>query len=81
MKDLFKKLLQFLQEKDGELSSRRLVFLFGSCLAIPASYIFAFIHESKFEEIHELNLWFLGALVGLYSLTRFAPKDKEEVKK
>lgn len=65
MKKFLSSLLEFLQEHDGGNSSRRLIFIYGSIIAIPFSYYYSYTQKELFEIIHSYNLWFLGALGGL----------------
>lgn len=69
--------LDFLQEQDGGKSSRRLIFLYGSLLSIPASYYFAYKHSEHFDLIHSSNLWFLAALGGLTTASSIFDKLKK----
>lgn len=80
MKKFFKALLEFLQEQDGGMSSRRLIFIFGSAVAIPLSYLFAWFHHDLFDSIHSTNLWYLGALVGFTTVSKIGDKIMDSKK-
>jgi hypothetical protein len=74
MKKILLGLLEFLQEPDGGNSSRRLIFVYGSLVAIPLSYYFACKHKDLFDIIHTSNLWFLAALGGLSTASNVLKK-------
>lgn len=75
MKNFFEGLLDFLQEQDGGKSSRRLIFIYGSIVAIPLSYIFAWYHDSIFTTIHSANLTYLAALVASTTISKLVDKN------
>lgn len=74
-------LLEFLQEKDGGKSSRRLIFIYGSLLCVPFSYYFAYNNPDSFDIIHSSNLWFLASLGGLTTASGIVKEMKKGVKK
>jgi hypothetical protein len=78
MKDFLYKftreMMKFLQEDQGNNSSRRLIFIYGALIAIPASYYFGFKNKSIFSDIHDVNLLFLASLAGLTTITKFIKK-------
>lgn len=80
MKKFLNGLLEFLQEQDGGMSSRRLIFICGSAVAIPLSYVFAWHHKDLFDSIHSTNLWYLGALVGLATASKIGDKIMDSKK-
>lgn len=77
MKNFFLGIIDFLQEQDGGKSSRRLIFIYGSLLAIPISYYFGYKHQDLFDTIHSSNLWFLAALGGLTTASNIIEKFKK----
>ena len=78
MKKILLGLLEFLQEQDGGNSSRRLIFIYGSLAAIPASYFYGFNNPELFDIIHSSNLWFLAALGGLTTADKILNKKNDK---
>lgn len=74
------KLLEFLQEPSGEMSSRRLIMIIGSLLTIPVALVFGWLHPSQFTQILDALLIYLGTMGGLTLASRFA-KNQNEGKK
>jgi len=74
MKSFLKKLLEFVQEQNGELSSRRLAFIYICLMITPTSLIFGWFHQEYFVEIINSFLIFAGSLVGLTTISRIAEK-------
>lgn len=68
------KLFEFLQEENGGMSCRRLVFLYGSIITIPVALLFGFFNPNEFNTILNSTYWLLGSCIGLTTLSKAVDK-------